>query len=150
MPWVTSVPWDDDVIDRGTLRNGRRPLSVDVGLAFVAVHAGIRAVIDDVEVLRPSGRCGIAERQIEELAEVDEIGGIDVGLADDGDRLTGAVNWSRCVPEWKNVVDGGEVVRRNAVRDVATLVDRECGLGSETESGRAAVWRGLWRRLGGG
>jgi len=36
------------------------------------------------------GVCGVAEREVEELAEVDEVGRIDVGLADDGDGLAGA------------------------------------------------------------
>ena len=89
----------DDVVDGGALGDGGGPLRVDVGFAFVAGDAGVGAVVDDVEVLRAGGCGGVAEREIEELAEVDEVGGVDVGLADDGDGLAGAVDGSGGVPE---------------------------------------------------
>src|SRR5439155_25148307 len=100
---------------------GAGPLGVDVGFAFVAGDAGVGAVVDDVEVLRAGGRCGVAEREVEELAEVDEVGGIDVGLADDSDGLAGAVDRSGGVPEGKDVVDGGEVVRGDSVVGLAVV-----------------------------
>jgi hypothetical protein len=75
--------------------------------------------------LRSGGRGGVAQREIEEFAEVDEVGGVDVGLADNGDGLAGAVDWGRGVPKRKDVVDGGEVVGGDAVGDVAHLVDGE-------------------------
>ena len=128
VPWVTSVLWRDDVVDGRAFGDCAGPLGVDVGFALVAGDAGVGAVVDDVEVLGAGGGCGVAERKVEELAEVDEVGGIDVGLADDGDGLAGAVDRSRSVPEWKHVVDGGEVVRGYAVGDFAAAVDGEGGL----------------------
>ena len=117
----------DDVVDGGAFGDGAGPLGVDVGFAFVAGDSGVGAVVDDVEVLRAGGGCGVAEREIEELAEVDEVGGIDVGLADDGDGLAGAVDRSGGVPERKDVVDGGEVVGGETVGGSA-VVDGEGGL----------------------
>src|SRR5882757_11585256 len=118
----------DDVVDGGAFGDGAGPLGVDVGFAFVAGDAWVGAVVDDVEVLRAGGRCGVAEREVEELAEVDEVGRIDVGLADDGDGLAGAVDGSGGVPERKDVVDGGEVVGGYAVGGL-TVVDGEGRIG---------------------
>ena len=142
----------DDVVDGGAFGDCAGPLGVDVGFAFVAGDAGVGAVVDDVEVLGASGGGGIAEWKIEELAEVDEVGGVDVGLADDGDGLAGAVDRSRGVPEWKHVVDGGEVVRGNAVGDFA-VVDGEGWAGRlglvrlVLVSGVVRLVAGSWRKL---
>ena len=118
----------DDVVDGGGFGDGGGPLGVDVGFAFVAGDAGVGAVVDDVEVLGAGGGGGVAEREVEELAEVDEVGGIDVGLADDGDGLAGAVDGRGGVPEGEDIVDGGEVVGGDAVEGFA-VVDGEGGLG---------------------
>jgi hypothetical protein len=105
----------DDVVDGRSLGDGAGPLGVDVGFGFVAGDARAGAVVDDVEVLRSSERRGVAQRKGKELAEVDEVSRIDVGIADDGDGLAGAVDGCACAPEWKNVVDGREVVWANTV-----------------------------------
>ena len=106
------------------------PLGVDVGFALVAGDTGVGAVVDDVEVLRAGGSCGVAEREVEELAEVDEVGGVDVGLADDRYGLAGAVDWGGGVPEGKDVVDGGEVVGSDSVGGSAVVdSERRVGLG---------------------
>ena len=141
----------DDVVDGGALGDGAGPLGVDVGLALVAGDAGVGAVVDDVEVLGAGGSGGVAEREVEELAEVDEVGGVDVGLADDGDGLAGAVDRSGGVPERKNVVDGGEVVGSDAVGGFAALLMvKSAGLGlARIGFGPAAAWCGWWRCRGG-
>ena len=124
-------PLRDDVVDGGAFGYSAGPLGVDVGFSFVARDAGVGAVVDDVEVLRAGGRSGVAERQVEELAEVDEVGGVDVGLADDGDSLAGAVDGSCCVPEWEDVVNGGEVVWGDAVGGFAAAIEGEGGVGGK-------------------
>ncbi len=59
------------------------------------------------------------------LRKFNEIGWINVGLADNGDSLAGAVDRCAGVPEWKNVVDRSEVVWSYPISRDATVIDRE-------------------------
>ena len=104
-------------------------MRVDVSLALVAGNAGVRTVIDDVQILGSGRRGGVAEGKVEELAEVDEVRRIDVSLTDDRNRLPGAVDRCGGVPQRKNVVDRSEVVRCDPVGYLTALIDRKTGLG---------------------
>ncbi len=53
--------------------------------------------------------------QPKEVPEGWRVRGIDSRAADDRNGLTGAVNWRCSVPEWQQVVYGGEIVRDQSV-----------------------------------
>src|ERR1700722_17933883 len=114
------------VIDGRTLGYGRGPLRVDVGFALVGGHAGVGTVIDNVEVLRAGWGRGVAELKVEYLPEVNKVGGIDVGLTNDGDGLPGAVDRRGGAPKRHDVVDGSEIIGREAVGGFAAIGEGEC------------------------
>jgi hypothetical protein len=87
------------VIDRRPFCDCSRPLGVDVRLAFVSSDAGVGTVVDNVQVLSSSRRRYVAQRKTEELAKVDEVRRVDVGLSDDRDCLASTVNRGASVPE---------------------------------------------------
>ena len=95
-----------DVIDGGIGSDGAGPLQVEVGLDLeTAVEAGIGAV---------QKHLGVVRRQVVARAEGANVANLDVGLADDGDALAGAVD-ARLVQR-SNVVDGGKVFGRQVMR----------------------------------
>ena len=119
-----------NVVDGRARCGGGGPLGVDVGLGLVAGETGVGAVVDDVQVLRSGGGCRVAQRQAEERAEAEEVLRVDVGLADDGDGLPGAVDGRGRGLERLDVVDGVEVRRRDSVVRVAIVRKGEARRGS--------------------
>src|ERR1700679_2550869 len=101
-----------DQIDGRILCNRSGPLHIEVGFSLVIVsryQSRIGTVVDDVQLLRGQTECG---------TEGIDVGGIDIRLAHDGNRLTGAVD--ACVPQGQYVVDrckivGGEKVEHSAL-----------------------------------
>ncbi len=92
----------DDKVDGCALGDCPRPLDVQICFRFFPdQNARGWTVVDDVQ---------IGGGKAEEISEVGHVLGIDVSLADDGDSLPGSIDRGRSRPQWKNVVDGGEVV----------------------------------------
>src|SRR5208283_4738737 len=75
--------------------HGAGPFYVQVGFQFVACdQAGIGTVDDNAELAARRysvrGDCGV-RRKSKHGAKLDDVLSIDIGLADDGDRLSGTV-----------------------------------------------------------
>ncbi len=99
-------------------RDGAGPFDVKIRLEFVAGNqTGIGAIHDDLRVI-----C----REAEHSAEIADVLNVDVGLADNGDGLAGAVEGRGAIDAVGDVVDLGEVGGTDGVESAACI-----GVGEE-------------------
>ena len=108
-PSVASVDLRNDKINGRALGDGAGPLRVDVRLGLVSLDSRVGPIVDDVQ--RTLGR-----GHTEHIPESGPVGWIDVGFADDRDRLPGPVDRRGRIPQRRNVVDCGEVVWAESLR----------------------------------
>ena len=127
-----------DEINVGAGRYGSGPLDVEIGFEFVtADETGIGTVHDDAKIgsighkrRAGGGRGGRGDGgvsgQAKHGAEIDDVLGIDVGLTDNGDGLSGAIVRFGAGSAVGDVIDGREVGGANSVGSAAGV-----GVGEE-------------------
>ena len=106
-----------DVNDGCIARHRAGPFQVKIRLAHViAIGSGVGTVENHLRIVGG---------QVEAAPEVLDIREIDIGVPDDGDLLTGAIDAG--VVKRIQVINGGEIVRGKVVCAAATVVSRVAG-----------------------